>query len=83
MTQLSPAAQAIWVAYCNAIGHTSIYVPHDAALGAALRAAVDQVLPAEKRPDPSQGFTHLCLWEQRVFTRLQFLGIAHELEGRE
>ena len=85
MTQFSPAAEAIWKAYCDAIGHTamSIYVPHDVALGAALRALADQVVPHLVEPDwgaCNQMSSDIELYTDHQRKRSQILAIADELD---
>jgi hypothetical protein len=76
MTTLSPAAQAVLDAY------------EAGGLLAALRAAADQVVPAEVRVRKGMrpggvGSTTPAEWmqDQRLHTRRHFLAIAAELDG--
>ena len=80
MTDLSPAAQAVLDAY-----ETSYT---ESGLAAALRAAADQVVPAEpedKELDLSNRDDNheWCQWSERMHTRNQLLVIAAELEGAD
>jgi hypothetical protein len=83
---LSPAAQAVMTACNDAVERLplSSTKPEQfsiALIAAALRAAVDQVLPAEKAPK----MMHLLDLERlaaRQHTRAKFLAIAAELEGQ-
>lgn len=78
MTELSPAAYTI-VAAAHQQGHTNRL-----GLAAALRAAVDQVVPKTAKPDD----TFCCppvetiVWKNLMDKRQQLLAIADELEGR-
>ena len=75
MTDLSPAAQAIWVAYLDhsKIDETPADLP---ALAAALRAAADQVVPAPHLPYDS------CCDVNAAAIRAELLAIAIELEAQ-
>ena len=70
MTDLSRAAQAIEDAYFNADGFG-----YRNGLAAALRAAVNQVLPIEHE------IIDNCWYEKADPIREQFLAIAAELDG--
>jgi hypothetical protein len=77
---LSPAAQAV-------LDAVTPYPIHEAAIAAALRAAVDQVVPDGPKPSANSDF-HLMNWTksldqyyQRQQTRAELLAIAAELEG--
>ena len=76
MTDLSPAAQAVEDAYFNADGFG-----YRKGIAAALRAAVDQVLPEAEVNDFSPGVLPQAYAQQRHVTRLEFLAIAQELEN--
>lgn len=80
MTQLSPA-ETVWDAYERELRYISIYQRHDAALAAAIRALVDQVIPPEERPHSKHGLLCFGRWEQRMTTRNEILAIADELES--
>jgi hypothetical protein len=76
MTTLSPAAQAVF----DAADGMEPRQYRGRALAAALRAAVDQVVPDEKAPK----MMHLLDLERlaaRQHTRARFLAIAAELDG--
>ena len=74
MTDLSPAAQAIWVAYLDhsKIDETPADLP---ALAAALEALADRVVPEE--------IASLAKWPERYEVRRQILAIAAELRGQD
>ena len=87
MTNLSPAASAVWEAFNE--DEAGVFVDYGDKLAAALRAAADQVVPLEQylqrrgmRPagtgalSPDEGAQ-----DQRAATRRQLLAIATELEG--
>jgi hypothetical protein len=84
MTDLSPAAQAV----CDAVLEICP-APADEIAAAALRAAVDQVVPEQSEPpcgesEPWPQSYQLMAdskWEQRQHTRAELLAIAAELEG--
>jgi hypothetical protein len=84
MTELSPAAQAIWDAWWKA---NNRYAIQD--LGVIVRAAADQVVPEQAEPpcgesEPWPQSYQLMAdskWEQRQETRAKLLAIAAELEG--
>ena len=69
---LSPAAQAILAAWCDAHGWENVDIPPAVfhGLAAALRALADAAVPEEK-----------SLFSQRQHTRKQILSIATELEN--
>lgn len=79
MTDLSPAAQAVW----NAANNSSAYGPEDCLnearqiAAAALRAAADQVVP--------EGYTqaYYCCLEIMGEIREELLAIAAELEASD
>lgn len=77
MTPLSPAAQAVLEAAEKQTDLDFRYAPQIAA--AALRAAVEQVLPAD--PNESAHFTNEAIRLNRMGTRASLLAIAAELEG--
>ena len=79
MTDLSPAAQAIWNAYLNESEWDASQCELDA-IAAALRAAADLVVPHEDAI-PTDGELSLQRRCQRRRTRAQLLAIAAELEG--
>lgn len=71
MTELSPAAQAVWDAYEKAECDPYVIDPRRAELAAALRAAADQVVPMA-----------LCVHnDDFVYVRSQLHAIADELEA--
>ena len=74
MTNLSPAAQLVWDAFCGAP------ICAEVKLAAALRAAVDQVVPEE----PLYGGDQRWEWERdaRQSSRKKMLAIADELEAQ-
>ena len=71
MTELSPAAQAVYDAAMNSPEE----VPYEHDIAAALRAAADQLVP--KDVDPSGD------WTDKDEVRYQLLAIAAELEGSQ
>ena len=79
MTELSPAAQAVWDAWQKAPMSLDIEQMDRDALAAALRAAVDQVVPEE----PLYGGDQRWMYERdaRHICRRKLLAIATELEG--
>lgn len=81
MTTLSPAAQAVEDAYDKGCIKASLWNWERSynAVGAALRAAADQVVPAENAPALMRG-PDLERLAQRQHTRAGFLAIADELE---
>ena len=84
MTELSPAAQAVWDAWQKAPISLDIEQSDRDALAAALRAAADQVVPHEATA-PWDEFKYDYdgdRWEMRQWVRDQFLAIAAELEGQ-
>jgi hypothetical protein len=74
MTNLSPAAQAVLDAFICCPIETSDQL----ALAAAIRAAVDQVVPKTRAVDSDLDYG---AWEQQQRTRAEILAIADELEG--
>jgi hypothetical protein len=94
MTNLSPAAQAVFSAWAKPVAvDRSLVINGKAlefqargALAAALRAAADQVVPDGPKPSANSDF-HLMNWTksldqyyQRQQTRAELLAIATELE---
>ena len=81
MTNLSPAAQAVLTALTQQeYGLDPADIPNEAGrmacvAAAALRAAVDQVLPIEHE------IIDNCWYEKADSIREKFLAIAAELEG--
>jgi hypothetical protein len=75
MTNLSPAAQAVLDA-ANYIYDRAGTTGHG--LAAALRAAMDQVVPKTRAVDSDLDYG---AWEQQQRTRAEILAIADELEG--
>ena len=94
MANLSPAAQAViyaWskIAYDDKVDITFKPLPWEhKAIAAALRAAADQVVPAEpedKELDLSNRDDNheWCQWSERMHTRNQLLAIATELDSNQ
>ena len=88
MADLSPAAHAVWHAYETANCDPYLIDPRRAGVIAALRAAVDQVVPCGPKPSANSDF-HLMNWTksldqyyQRQQTRNELLAIAAELENQ-
>ena len=54
---------------------------HRAGIAAALRAAVDQVVPEQPAPDVAS-LKEFERWDVKRFVRLQFYAIAAELEAQ-
>jgi hypothetical protein len=78
MSELSPAAQAVW----NAAYNTPKDCPYEHDLAAALRAAADQVVPTEMDLPPiAPDLGHFRQHERRL-TRQRLLAIADELEAQ-
>jgi len=82
-TPLSPAAQAVLDAALAVEDEWDT----ESMIAAALRAAADQVLPAERKPSADSDY-HLMNWTklldqyyQRQQARAEFFAIAAELEG--
>jgi hypothetical protein len=76
MSPLSPAAQAAWDAWNDAYEAQGPLEDMGQPIAAALRAAVDQVVP-EGRFGPPENVAAA----QREITRCQLLAIAAELDG--
>jgi hypothetical protein len=75
MTNLSPAAQAVLDAY-NAGFIRPVAVHHKPRIAAALRAAVNQVIPADAL------YARSCCEFLGELNRKQLLAIADELEAQ-
>ena len=79
MTELSPAAEAVLDA---ALPH----VVHRYSVAAALRAAVDQVLPLQLPPEGAVDAKHPTVewhvWNAEQQARFALLAIATELEAQ-
>ena len=76
MTDLSPAARAVWEAF-RQFDEAGMHVDYDVKIAAALRAAADQVVP---------DIGYEADWHEPVAQELQYvrnrlLAIADELEG--
>jgi len=78
MSELSPAAQAVWDAFNE--DEAGVFVDYGDKLAAALRAAADQVVPVPRLPYDS------CCWQferdARQHCRQNLLAIAAELEAQ-
>lgn len=87
MTDLSPAAQALWDAFQRVECDEYYIDPRQAGLAAALEALADQVVPEQYYPPCSEGepwplaYQHMSdsRWEQRQQTRSEITAIAAEL----
>jgi hypothetical protein len=79
MTDLSPAAQAIYDAWRTDQDGPWTRSERER-LAAALRAAADQVVPKESRE--CQSFTNEAIRLNRMGTRSKLLAIAAELDGK-
>jgi protein-disulfide isomerase len=75
MTNLSPAAQAVW----NAAYNTPEDCPYEHDLAAALRAAADQVVPQRRKPMDADNWEE-ATWIAQQDTREELFAIAAELE---
>lgn len=80
MTDLSPAAQAIWTAYEEVLENECVVTKTDVkALAAALRVTADQLVPNEVEPRWWQpvrpSFSRQCI-------RRRLLAIAIQLENQ-
>jgi len=79
MTNLSPAAQAVLDAFLGDAENTGLQMDDlRENVAAALRAAVDQVVPKTRAIDSDLDYG---AWEQQQRTRAEILAIADELEG--
>jgi hypothetical protein len=76
MTELSPQAQAIWEAFNE--DEAGVFVDYGDKLAAALRAAVDQVVPETTTPWNSTLTPMISAGEVRA----KFRAIADELEAQ-
>jgi hypothetical protein len=79
---LSPAAQAIMVAWEGEWSKGS-FCHEERSVAAALRAAVDQVVPEEDSYEGgfSDSLEHQCRASERRLARAELLALAAELEG--
>jgi hypothetical protein len=80
MTDLSPAAQAVWHAYETAGCDPYLIDPRQAGVAAALRAAVDQVVPEHREHYPNtldERYRKVSVFD----IRNQFLAIAAQLDS--
>ena len=80
MTELSPAAQAVWDAAYN----TPEDCPYEHDLAAALEAAADQVVPYLEEPNWGACDEMRCdieLYTDHMRKRSELLAIAAELRG--
>jgi hypothetical protein len=78
MTDLSPAAQAVMVA--GTMGNSNVIDDpvYRQCIAAALRAAVDQVVPTDPYEDE---YTHDCCITTCEYIREELVAIAAELEA--
>lgn len=75
MPELSPQAQAVWEAFNE--DEAGVFIDYGEKLAAALRAAVDQVLPENAEP---VGDEHdVARADQWLRIRIKMLAIAAEL----
>lgn len=81
MTELSPAAQAVWLAWQKAPVSLDIEQSDRDALGAAIRAAADQVVPPALEEEFIDRNQALPLTKM-VEIRRHLYAIAAELEGQ-
>jgi len=90
VTTLSPAAQAVLDAMASQMEGGWIspdFIPYETRkIAAALRAAVEQVVPEEPENEDLDIDNHddkaeWLQWSQRTHTRRELLAIAAELEG--
>jgi hypothetical protein len=75
MTDLSPAALAIWEAFNE--DEAGVFVDYGDKLASAIRAAADQVVPGEFR----RHSVPKDVWLERCDIRRQLCAIAAELDG--
>jgi hypothetical protein len=78
MTNLSPAAQAVWDAFNE--DEEGVFVDFGDKLAAALNAAVDQAIPLTPSPWNTTSLVPVLTADE---SRKRFLAIAAELEGRQ
>jgi hypothetical protein len=82
MTDLSPAAHAVWHAYETANCDPYLIDPRRAGVAAALRAAAERIVPEEiDLPSIAPDLGHFRQHERRL-TRRRLLDIAAELENQ-
>jgi len=81
MTDLSPAARAVWEAFNSKFDWVEDGVPGPQfhSVAAALRAAADQVVPSDL--DEPRNYLPMAMECQRI--RAELLAIATELEGAQ
>jgi hypothetical protein len=87
MTELSPAAQAVFWEFNRAFDWVQDGVPGPQykAIAAVLRAVADRVVPDQQEPisSPHMGnFISHVQWRQSQAIRTQLLAIADELESQ-
>jgi len=78
---ISPAAQAVWDAYQHVDCDAYLVDPRMAGLAAGLRAAADQVVPAELAE--YQSFTNEAIRANRMGVRAELIAIADELVAQQ
>jgi len=76
MTDLSPAARAVWEAF-RQFDEAGMHVDYDVKIAAALRAAADQVVPEFWHEEGD------IYAETKHDVRADLLAIAAELEGAQ
>ena len=77
MTNLSPAALAVWEAFNSE--EPGVFVDYGDCLATALRAAADQVVPEERKG--CEHFTNEAIRLNRMGVRFALLNIAAELDN--
>jgi hypothetical protein len=80
-TPLSPAAQAIWDAWNDAYEAQGPLEGMDQPIVAALRAAVDQVVPEPPDCGPASHDYNKGAEDRQRLIRFRLLALAAELEG--
>ena len=78
MTDLSPAALAVWEAFNSE--EPGVFVDYGDCIAAALRTAADQVVPEEAPPADFLDHAVAAEIDQRRTIRAELLAIAAELE---
>jgi hypothetical protein len=84
MTDLSPAAQAIFWAFNSKFSwiEDGVPGPQFTAIAAALRAAADEVSPETPESDQDDPDMLKGIWSERRSIREELLAIADELEAQ-